>query len=52
MSLSGRGRPDATLARRAVRDELGRSSTSWTQLLPPRRQSGHVPGFGLVNPHS
>jgi len=52
MSFNGRGRPEATLDRRAVRGETCRSSTSWTQLLPERRQSEHVPGFGLVKPHS
>jgi hypothetical protein len=52
MSFSGRGRTDATLARRDERDVTGRSSTSCTQLLPARRQSGHVPGLELANPHS
>jgi hypothetical protein len=52
MSFSKRGRAAAAPARRVVRDMLGRSSTSWTQLPPARRQSGQVPGLGLVNPHS
>jgi hypothetical protein len=52
ISLSARGRPDATLARRDDFDEVVRSSTSCTQLLPARRQSGQVPGLGLEKPHS
>ena len=52
ISFRARGRAEATPARRDERDATGRSSTSCTQLLPARRQSGHVPGLGLENPHS
>jgi len=52
-SLSGCGRLDeGAPGRRPRAGASARSSTSCTYAPAPRRQSGHVPGFGLAKPHS